>query len=123
MHVYAPGVSGYLPIALRLEASPGFQADPLAFPPAKTMRLEAIHETAQVYERQFRLLQTLTLGSAQQIEPLLDANRNLTIEGELRYQACDDRECFVPDTVLLKWTIHVLPFDRTRAPESLQRKR
>lgn len=122
-HVYAPGVSGYIPIALRLESSAGFQADPVVFPPAKTMRLEAIHETALVYERQFRLLETVTLGSAQQIEPLLDANRDLTIKGELRYQACDDRECFVPETVPLKWTIRVLPFDRTRAPESLQRKR
>jgi hypothetical protein len=122
-HVYAPGVSGYLPIALRLESSPGFQADPVLFPPAKTIRLEAIHETVPVYDRQFRLLETVTLGSAQQIEPLLDANRYLTIKGELRYEACDDRECFVPETVPVKWTIHILPFDRTRAPESLQRKR
>jgi hypothetical protein len=123
MHVYAPGVSGYIPIALKLESSSGFKADAVAFPPAKTLRLEAIHETAPVYERQFRLLQTLTLGSAQQIEPLLDANRDLIIKGELRYQACDDRECFLPEMVPLKWAVHILPFDRTRAPESLQRKR
>ena len=122
MHVYAPGVSGYIPISLRLESSPAFQSDPVAFPPARTMRLEAIHETVPVYERQFRLLETITLGGAQQIEPLLDAASNLTIQGELRYQACDDRECFVPETVRLKWTVHVLPFDRTRAPESLRRK-
>ena len=86
------------------------------------MRLEAIHETVPVYERQFRLLDTITLGGAQQIEPLLDANRNLTIQGDLRYQACDDHECFVPETVRLKWTVHVLPFDRTRVPDWLRRK-
>ena len=65
---------------------------------------------------------TITLGGAQQIEPLLDANRNLTIQRVVRYQACDDLECLVPDTVRLKWMVHVLPFDRTRAPESLRRK-
>ena len=122
MHVYAPGVSGYVPISLKLESTPAFQADPVAFPPSRMMRLEAIHETVPVYERQFRLLQTTTLGGAQQIEPLLDVNRDLTIKGELRYQACDDRECFVPETVRLQWTVRVLPFDRTRAPERLRRK-
>ncbi len=86
------------------------------------IQVEAIHETVPVYDRQFRLLDTITLGSAQQIEALLDGNRDLTIQGELRYQACDDRECFVPETVRLKWKIHVLPFDRTRAPEPLRRK-
>ncbi|SPE29156.1 putative Peroxiredoxin [Candidatus Sulfopaludibacter sp. SbA6] len=122
VHVYAPGVVGYIPVSLKLNPSPAFQADPISFPPAKTMRLEAIHETVPVYERQFRLQETITLAGAQQIEPLLDGNRSLTIEGELRYQACDDRECFVPETVPLKWMVHVLPFDRTRVPESLRRK-
>ena len=122
IHVYAPGVAGYIPISLKLDTSGAFQADPVVFPPAKTMRLEAIHETVPVYERQFRLVDTVTLGSPQQIEPMLDTNRNLTIQGELRYQACDDRECFVPETVRLKWKIHVLPLDRTRVPEPLRRK-
>ncbi len=122
VHVYAPGVIGYIPISLKLESSPAFQADPVEFPPPKRIRLEAIHETVPAYERQFRLLETITLGGAEQIEPLLDAERNLTISGELRYQACDDHECFVPETVRLKWKVHVLPFDRTRAPAPLRRK-
>jgi hypothetical protein len=107
---------------LTLRPSPAFQPDPAAYPAAKTMRLEAIHETVPVYEGSFQLVQTITLGGAQQIEPALDGDRNLTIEGDLRYQACDDRECFVPETVRLKWTVHVLPFDRTRVPDSLRRK-
>ncbi len=122
VHVYAPGVKGYIPVSLKLLPSAAFEAEPVVFPPAKTMTLEAIHETVPVYEGQFRLLQTITLAGPQQVERLLDANRNLTIEGEFRYQACDDRECFVPETVRLKWTIPVLPFDRTRAPEPLRRK-
>jgi hypothetical protein len=121
VHVYAPGVSGYIPVSLKLAPSAGFQAEPVVFPAAKTMRLEAIHETVPVYEGQFRLMETITLEGPKELEPLLDARRNLTIEGEFRYQACDDKECFVPETLRLKWTIPVLPFDRTRAPEPLQR--
>lgn len=122
VHVYAPGVTGYIPISLTMRQSPAFQSDPVSYPAAKTMRLEAIHETVPVYEGSFRVVETVTLAGAQPIEPLLDADRNLTIEGDLRYQACDDHECFVPETVRLKWTLHVLPFDRTRVPEPLRKK-
>lgn len=123
MHVYAPGVTGgYIPIALRLAASPAWQSDPIVYPAARTMRLEAIHETVPVYIGRFRLLDTITLAGPQQIEPLLDAQRNLAVDGDFRYQACDDRECFPPETVPVKWTLHILPFDRTRAPEPLRRK-
>jgi hypothetical protein len=31
----------------------------------------------------------------------------VTIEGTLRYQACDDRMCYVPKSVPLKWTLQV----------------
>jgi len=122
VHVYAPGVTGYIPISFRLPSSAAFRAEPVSYPPAKKLRLEAIHETALVYERKFRLLETITLANAPELEPLLDADRNLTIEAELRYQACDDHECFIPETVRWPWTIHILPFDRTRAPESLRRR-
>lgn len=122
VHVYAPGVTGYIPISLALRSSPAFQSDPVTYPAAKTMRLEAIHETVPVYEGSLRVVETITLAGAQQVEPLLDTDRNLTIEGDLRYQACDDHECFVPETVRLKWMVHVLAFDRTRVPEPLRKK-
>jgi len=115
MHVYAPGVNGYLPIDLKLADSPASKSDPITYPASRMLRLKPIHETVPVYERRFRLLATITLAGAQQIEPLLDADRNLAVEGELRYQACDDRQCFVPETTHLKWNVKVLPFDRVRA--------
>jgi len=123
MHVYAPGVTGgYIPISFRLTPSPAFQADPVTFPASKTLRLEVIHETVPVFMGRFRLLDTVTLAGPQQVQPLLDAQGNLPVEGDLRYQACDDHECYPPETVHLKWTLQVLAFDRTRAPESLRRK-
>ena len=122
MHVYAPGVTGYLPISLKLADSPAWTSDPVTFPAAKLMRLEAIHETVPVYEGRLQLLDTITLSGPQQIERLLDGERMLTVAGELRYQACDDRRCYVPETVPVKWKLKVLPFDRIRAPENLRRK-
>jgi hypothetical protein len=123
LHVYAPGVpDDYIPIALATQPSPAFQADPVYYPSAMNLRLPVIHATVPVYEGSFRLVETITLADAQHLEPLLDQDRNLTITGEFSYQACDDRRCYIPETIPLKWTLHVLPFDRTRVPEPLRRK-
>ncbi len=122
VHVYAPGVTGYIPISLQLSGSPAYQPDPVVYPASKMLRLEAIEETVPVYEGRFRLLATVTLSGQQQLEPLLNAQREIAIAGEFRYQACDDRQCFVPETVPVKWSLRVLPFDRTRAPEALRHK-
>ncbi len=122
IHVYAPGVRDYIPIALTLEPSKAFAADPVVYPPAKTLNLAAIHESVPVYNAPFRLVATLTLANAGALEPLLDAQRNLTVEAKFRYQACDDRECFLPETLPLRFTLHVLPFDRQRVSEDIQRK-
>jgi hypothetical protein len=122
MHVYAPGVSGYIPISLNMVGSAAFKPDPVTYPASKTMRLEAIQETVPVFEGRFRILQTVTLAGQRELEPLLDPEGNLTLQADLRYQACDDRECFVPETLRVKWKIHVVPFDRTRAPETVRHK-
>jgi hypothetical protein len=44
------------------------------------------------------------------------------VEGTLRYQACDDRVCYVPQELPVKWTLQYAEFDRQRVPPGLQRK-
>ena len=122
IHVYAPGVQGYIPVALTFDPTKAFTADAPVFPRAKIMNLPAIRERVLVYDAPFRIQQTITLGTAAEVEPLLDGDRNLKIAGKLRYQACDERECFVPETLAAEWTVHVLPFDRTRVSEDARRK-
>jgi hypothetical protein len=122
IHVYAPEIRGYIPISLALTGSKAFKSDPVVYPPAKTMNLRAIKETVPVYDRPFRVLQTVTLADLNTLGNMVDADRNLTIQGEFRYQACDDKECFLPETVPVTWKVHVMPFDRQRVPEPLRRK-
>ena len=52
----------------------------------------------------------------------LNEKRELMLHGTLRYQACDDRVCYIPATVPLQWTFRFEPLDRVRAPAELQRK-
>jgi hypothetical protein len=122
MHIYAPGTKGYIPIALTIDKSAGFSADQPIYPPSKTMRIKVIKETVPVYEGKFRVMQTIRLADAPELEPLLDKDRNLSIHATFRYQACDDKECYMPETVPLTWTVHVLPLDRVRVTADAQKK-
>jgi DsbC/DsbD-like thiol-disulfide interchange protein len=122
MHVYAPGVEGYIGIDWSMKSSPAVTAHPVQFPPSKQITLPAIGETVSAYEGQFRLLRDITISDQKTVKPLLGTNGELTIEGNFRYQACDDRICYVPKTVPLRWTIRVEPLDTERAPAELQRK-
>ncbi len=122
VHVYAPGVQGYIPIAWNLSDSAAWQAGAVNFPAAHNLKLDAINETVPVFTGHFHLEREITLANDKTIRPMLDSSGNLTIEGSLRYQACDDRLCYIPETIPLKWTIRVEPFDRTRVAAELQRK-
>jgi DsbC/DsbD-like thiol-disulfide interchange protein len=115
MHVYAPGVQGYIPIDFTIAEASAFTLHPAVYPPSKSLRLEAIKETVPVYTEHIRVLREITMTKAA-------TPGELTVEGALRYQACDDRECFIPETVPLKWKLRVEPLDRQRAPAEIQHK-
>ncbi|HEY1336635.1 MAG TPA: redoxin domain-containing protein, partial [Bryobacteraceae bacterium] len=123
MHLYAPGIEGgYIPIDWRMAESKAWTAQAAAYPPAKRLRLEAIHETVPVYDSRIRLLRDITLVQQNLLDPLLAPGRMLTVEGEFRYQACDAKVCYTPRTVPLKWTFRIGQLDRQRVPDALQRK-
>ena len=123
MHVYAPGVEGgYIAIDWKMAESKGWRVHDAAYPQARKLHLKAINETLPVYENRFRLTRDITVGQNAAIKPLIGADGNITVEGFLRYQACDDKVCFTPQTVPLKWTFHVKPLDSQRVPAELQRK-
>ena len=122
VHVYAPGVQGYIPIAWQLPDTAAIKAGAVQYPPSKVMRLEAIQESVPVYEGHVRLARTITIGSQQDVTPLLDAAGNLEVVGSFRYQACDTTKCYIPETVPVKVTLHLEALDRTRVPEEMQKK-
>ena len=122
MHVYSPEVKGYIPIQWNMMTTPAFRAHPPVWPVAKNLYLKAIQETVPVYMGRFRLVSEITMGSDPQVKPLLDQVGDLVIESSFRYQACDDRECYLPQNIPLKWTLHYADLDRQRVPPELQHK-
>jgi hypothetical protein len=95
MHVYAPGQDGYIVVTLKLAADPGVKASAPQFPQPEKLFLEAVHETQLVFSKPFRIVQPIALARTSRT----------TIKGTLRYQACDDRVCYLPKTVAVEWSV------------------
>ena len=118
MHVYAPGADHYIPISLELNRSPYYKTDPTQYPAPEVLNLPAIHETVPVYRGKFRLTRDVALGG----RDTLATKSDLSIKGKLRFQACDDKTCYLPQTIDVEWVLKVQTLDPIldRVPEQIQ---
>ena len=101
MHVYAPDQpkeQDYLPIALTITAGDGFRLEKPRYPLSEKFFFAPLNETQHVYSKPFRITQPVVVTRDNAGEPL-------TITGTVRYQACDDALCYVPQTVAVKWEL------------------
>jgi hypothetical protein len=122
MHVYAPGVEGYIAIDWKMKDSAGSASHEVVYPASEKLYLQAIDETVPVYRGHFRLTRDVTIGEEAKLMPAVDGSGKFAIEGTLRYQACDDRLCYIPQELPVQWTFQYESFDRQRVPSELQRK-
>ena len=121
MHVYAPGVEGYFAIDWKMKKVPAVKFEAVKYPASQKLHLDAINETVPVFLDSFRLAEDIVISSEANVKPLLNEKSELTLHGTLRYQACDDRKCYLPATVPMEWTFHFEPLDRIRVPAEIQR--
>ena len=119
MHVYAPGVQGYIALDWKMTETAA-RIYPVRYPVPENLRLEVIKETVPVYRGHVQLVGDVVIGPEAQVKPKLNEHGEMVLEGSLRYQACDDHECYIPETVPLKWTFQFEPLDRERVPAELQ---
>jgi hypothetical protein len=122
MHVYAPGVKGYIPIDWKMKETGAAAEHPVSYPPSEKLHLAAIDETVPVYRAHFRLTRDITIAQDEKVRGALDSSGKFTVEGTLRYQACDDRICYIPQELRVTWTLQYAEFDRQRVPAELRRK-
>jgi peroxiredoxin len=125
VHVYSPGVQGYKPIQLALQGRPGIELQPVVYPESKVLYLEAIQEHVPVFEGKFRISQDLTVTPSRisdGLRSVFSKERTISIIGDLRYQACDQRVCYPPTSVPVTWQLQILPLDLKRSPKAIQHK-
>ncbi len=122
MHVYAPGVQGYIPVEWKMTAGPSDTSAAPQFPASKQLRLKAINEVVPAYLGEFAVTRDIVIPQPRDVEKLLSPAGEFTVEGTFRYQACDDKKCYIPEEIPLKWTFKYEKHDSTRVPADLQRK-
>lgn len=117
MHVYAPGVENYISIDWQMPPSNIFAAGDVSYPPSEKLHLAAIDETVPVYRDRFRLTRDVTIGDEAKVKVALNGSKDLTVQGLLRYQACDDRVCYIPQQLPVTWTFQYVELDKQRVPK------
>jgi peroxiredoxin len=122
MHVYAPGVTGYIPISWTMEPAGSSEMLPVEYPSSRKLHLPAIGERVPVYEKKLRLMRDVIVEQQPNKENRNEGSSTIVLRGKPRYQVCDDRQCFTPEDVTLEWALRFEPHDITRAPVDLRRK-
>jgi AhpC/TSA family protein/cytochrome c biogenesis DsbD-like protein len=113
MHVYAPGQKNYIPISITLEPDEALKVHPAVYPQGEWYLFPALNERQLVYSKPFRIVQDVTVA----LTPALrrraaESGATLTIKGTIRYQACDDKVCYIPKDIPASWTVALRPLAR-----------
>jgi hypothetical protein len=114
MHVYAPNVKGYIPISWELNSSDLFRGSPPEYPEAEILYMKALNEKVPVYHKEFRIVQNVEIAQKRFLNKALGKIENrpeLAIEATFTYQACDNKTCYLPKTLKLKFLFRVEDHD------------
>jgi hypothetical protein len=108
MHVYAPG-SQYRAVAITLATGSPFRLEaPLEYPKPLLYTFKPLSEQVLVYNAPFRLVAHLGLDPAKPLVTPPQRPLTLTLNASLDYQACDDRVCYLPQSVALRWPVSIV---------------
>lgn len=89
-HIYSNTVSGdYIPTKLTFEPVEGVDFGMIAYPDARMVEIEALSEKLPVYDGRL-LLRASVLNRRKE---------GFAVKATLEYQACDARECYLPDRI------------------------
>ncbi len=91
-----------IPLVLTIDAPAGVSVEEIVYPEATDFAQEGIEELLAVYEQEFLI--GVQLRAADDVPP-----GSIVIPASLRYQACDERLCYLPATVATGWTVAVIP--------------
>ncbi len=100
MHVYAPGEKVNMPISLQVDRTSGVAIRPPIFPKGEPFLFAPTGETQIVYSRPFRIEIPVTMARAGKAGVF-------ALSGTFRYQACDDKVCYIAKSVPLTWDVTI----------------
>lgn len=97
MRIYAHDVTGYVPLSLSVPVRSDITKAAPIFPPSTTYTFPPTGERSRVF--------VAPLVVEVRLRPDGPWRHPGDLTGELRYQACDDRLCYKPATVKVRWRV------------------
>lgn len=104
MRIYAHDATGYVPLSLRLAPVAGLTIRRATYPSATSYVFPPTGETSRVHDTVATVEQEVALSDALR-QRLRADDRGTTLSGVLRYQACDDRLCYRPESLTVTWQV------------------
>ena len=94
LHVYGPPVpEGFIGTTVEVTGPPALTADPAIYPATRPFRVDGVAEEFATMDGPVRISVPLTLTA--------EEDDLIPIDVTVRYQACDEHQCFIPQTVRL----------------------
>jgi thioredoxin:protein disulfide reductase len=90
-----------IPLVLSVNAPAGITVQEIVYPQPTDLKQANADQPLSVYERQFAIGVVLQVASG-------TPGGDVTVPGRLRYQACDEKVCYLPVTIPVAWTIPVV---------------
>jgi peroxiredoxin len=115
IHVYAPGPHTYKIVTFNLAPTPLLIARPVEYPPSEIYFFAPLKERVPVFQKPFRLTQSMAFSTTPESRAALAKLDQATINGTLAYQACDDRVCFLPQSIPVSYSVKLRRLDTERA--------
>ena len=100
MHVYAPGTK-YRAVTVTLNRTAWLKQGKTVYPKPSIYLFKPLKEQVLVFSDKFTLTTPIAIGT------LPARVKQVKITGTLSYQACDDRVCYLPQSVPLEWVMAV----------------
>jgi hypothetical protein len=78
-----------------------------------------------VFEGKFRISEDVTVTPSRTsdiVRSLVSGKKTISLTGELKYQACDNRVCYPPTYVPVMWSLEVFPLDLKRSPHDIRHR-
>jgi hypothetical protein len=102
VHTYGmPLPAGYIPTTLTLHGPDTVECEPVGYPPTRPFRADWLEEELPAYSGQFTLTTAVTFA---------EQREDVTLTATLRFQACTDAECFIPEQLTFTLPLRFRPF-------------
>ena len=101
-----------------LDSQPWLRVHPTHYPPSEIYHFKPLDERVPVFQKPFRITKDITILATAAARKILAGRKDVTVTGRFEYQACDDKLCYRPQSVPLRWTLTLKPVARKPSARS-----